>query len=241
MSHLVRLDSKIDQLAKYLPDLLREISEKDDEQIARIAVAAQRLEKFAFLVRGVCASVLRRRYPHRLSGGRGKRDQSGLGIQAQMAHLAEQIGVDRRTLETDARIKDTFFQTVDETTLALTHTLAREYYVVALAAPEPQAAIKVALEGRSDRHYTLEAFRSYVRDLKRNVRAVVSDSGANAVTALRMSISVEAHHALLELVELKGQSREEVLADAILALHRSLFKRRIANRKHEGHQLTLGI
>ncbi len=241
MSHLVRLDTKIDQLAKYLPDLLREISEKDDEQIARIAVAAQRLERFAFLVRGVCASVLKQRHPHRLSGGRGKRDQSGLGIQAQMARLAEQIGVDRRTLETDARIKDTFFQVVDETTLAHAHTLAREYYVVALAAPEPRAAIKVALEWRSDRHYTLEAFRSYVRDLKRNVRTVVPDSRANPVTALRVSIPVDAHRALLELAKLKGQSREEVVADAILTLHRAVFKKRGANRKHDGGQLTLGI
>jgi hypothetical protein len=133
-----------------------------------------------------------------------------------MARLAEQIGVDRRTLETDARIKDTFFQVVDETTLAHAHTLAREYYVVALAAPEPQAAIKVAMEWRSDQRYTLEAFRSYVRDLKRNVQPVVSDAHANPVSTLRVSIPVDAHQALLELVELKGQSREEVLAAAIL-------------------------
>ena len=241
MSHLMRLDTKIDQIANYLPNLLREISDKEDEQIARIAVAAQRLERFAFLVRGVCASVLKQRYPHRLSGGRGKRDQSGLGIQAQMARLAEQIRVDRRTLETDARIKETFFQVIDETTLALAHTLAREYYVVALAAPEPQAAIKVALEWRSDRHYTLEAFRSYVRDLKRNVRTVVSDSGANPVTALRVSITSDAHQALQELVEAKGQSREEVVAEAIQTLHWAVFKKRGANRKHDGHQLMLGI
>jgi hypothetical protein len=241
MSHLMRLDTKIDQIAKYLPDLLREISEKDDEQIARIAVAAQRLERFAFLVRGVCASVLKQRHPYRLPGGRGKRDQSGLGIQAQMARLAEQIGVDRRTLETDARIKDTFFQVVDESTLALAHTLAREYYVVALAAPEPHAAIKVALEWRSDRPCTLEAFRSYVRDLKRNVQPVVSDVHANPVSTLRVSIPVDAHQLLLELVELKGQSREEVVTDAILTLHRTTFKKRFAKRKHHGHQLTLGI
>jgi len=237
----MRFDTKIDRIAKYLPDLLREISEKDDEQITRIAVAAQRLERFAFLVRGVCASVLKQRHPHRLPGGRGKRDQSGLGIQAQMARLAEQIGVDRRTLETDARIKDTFFQILDETTLALAHTLAREYYVVALAAPEPHAAIKVALEWRSDRHYTLEAFRSYVRDLKRNVQPVVSDAHANQVSTLRVLIPPDAHRALLELVELKGQSREEVVADAILTLHRAAFKKRLANRKHDGHQMTLGI
>lgn len=241
MLDLMRLDTKIDQIAKYLPDLQREISEKDDEQIMTIAVAAQRLERFAFLVRGMCASVLKQRHPHRLSGGRGKRDQSGLGIQAQMARLAEQIGVDRRTLETDARIKDTFFQIIDETTLAHAHTLAREYYVVALAAPEPRTAIKVALEWRSGQHYTLEAFRSYVRDLKRNVGTVVSDSVVNPVTALRVSIPVDAHQALLELVNLKGQTREEVVADAILALHQAAFKKRGANRKHASHQLTLGI
>jgi hypothetical protein len=237
----MRLDTKIDQMAKYLPDLLHEISEKDDEQIARIAVAAQRLERFAFLVRGACASVLKGRCPRRLPGGRGKRDVSGLGIQAQMASLAEQIGVDRKTLETDARIKDTFFEVVDETALALAHTLAREYYVVALAAPQPRAAIKVALERRSEPHYTLEAFRSYVRGLKRNVPAVVLGSSAITAFTLRVSITPDAHRALLELVGFKDQSREEVVSDAILTFHRAAFRKRVSDRNHDGRQLTLDI
>ncbi len=41
--------------------------------------------------------------------------------------------------------------------------------------------------------------------------------------------------------QFKGQSREEVVADAILTLHRAVIKKRIANRKHDGGQLTLGI
>lgn len=240
MSQLMRLNTKFDQLFRSLPDLLRDISEKDDEQIVRIAIAAQRFERFAFLIRGICASLLKQRCPNRLSGGRGKRDELGHGIQVQMARLAEQVGVDRRTLETDARIKDTFFPIVEETTLVLMHTLAREYFVIALAAPEPQVAIKVALEKRDNPDYTLEAFRSYVRDLKRNVPTAI-DSEVKQMSALRVLIPVEVQQALLELIKLNGQSREEVVADAILNLHQAVFRKRSSKQKNNSYQLTLAI
>jgi hypothetical protein len=161
------VDTRIVQLGKYLPDLLSEIATTDDEQIIRIAANARLLERFAFLIRGMCALVLRRRYPHRLSGGRGKRDQAGLGVQAQMARLAEQAGVDRRTLETDARISDTFFACMDETTLEHIPSLAREYYVIALSAPDPHGAIRTAVERRADSRYGLAQFKADVRHLKR--------------------------------------------------------------------------
>lgn len=240
MSQLMRLNTKIDQLFRSLPDLLRDISEKDNEQIMRIAIAAQRFERFAFLVRGICASILKQRCPNRLSGGRGKRDELGHGIQAQMARLAEQVGVDRRTLETDARIKDTFFPVVEETTLVLMHTLAREYFVIALAAPEPQAAIKVALEKRDDPAHTLEVFRSYVRELKRNIPTKIK-SEAKQMATLRVLIPVGVQQALLELIKFNGQSREEVVADAILNLHQAVFRKRRSKRKTNGYQLTLAI
>lgn len=158
-----------------------------------------------------------------------------------MTRLAEQLGIDRRTLETDARIKDTFFQFLDETKLVHMPSLAREYYVVALAAPEPQAAIKVAVEKRADPHYTLEIFRSYVRDLKRNGTTVMQDSEAKPVATLRVIIPVETQRALLELIKFKGQSREEVIADAILNLHQAVFRKRNSKRKSEDNQLTLAI
>jgi hypothetical protein len=241
MSKNIRVNTNIDRLLRFLSDLLQNIAEKDDAQIIQIAKEAQRLESFAFLVRGMCASVLRQRYPNRLPGGRGNHDHQGRGVRAQMTRLAEQLGIDRRTLETDARIKDTFFQFLDETKLVHMPSLAREYYVVALAAPEPQAAIKVAVEKRADPHYTLEIFRSYVRDLKRNGTTVMQDSEAKPVATLRVIIPVETQRALLELIKFKGQSREEVIADAILNLHQAVFRKRNSKRKSEDNQLTLAI
>ncbi len=161
------MDKKIARLTAYLPGLLGQIATKDDEQIIKIAADARQLERFAFLIRGMCASVLRRRYPHRLSGGRGRRDQAGQGIQAQMTRLAEQARVDRKTLETDARINDTFFDDIQESTLEHIPTLAREYYVIALTAPDPHAAIRLAGERRSDSRYGIAQFRADVHLSKR--------------------------------------------------------------------------
>jgi hypothetical protein len=241
MTKSIRLNTNVDRLLRFLTDLLRNIAEKDDAQIIQIAKEAQRLESCVFLVRGMCASVLRQRYPNRLPGGRGNHDHQGRGVRSQMTRLAEQLGIDRRTLETDARIKDTFFQVIDETKLDHIPSLAREYYVVALAAPEPQAAIKVAVEKRADPHYTLEVFRSYVRNLKRNVATVIHDSEAKPVTTLRVVIPIQAQQALLELIKFNGQSREEVVAEAIINLHQAVFRKRNSKRKSESTQLTLAI
>jgi hypothetical protein len=89
MRKMSDVDTGIGQLVAYLPGLLCQLAAKDDEQLIRIAAEARRLERFAFLLRGMCASVLRQRYQHRLPGGRGKRDRDGVGIQAQMTKLAE--------------------------------------------------------------------------------------------------------------------------------------------------------
>ena len=241
MPKSICLNTNIDRLLRFLTDLLNNIAEKDDEQILQIAKEAQRLESFAFLLRGICASILRQRYPNRLPGGRGNHDHQGQGIRAQMTRLAEQLGIDRKTLETDARIKDTFFKVIDKTTLDRIPSLAREYYVVALTAPEPQAAIKVAVEKHADPHYTLEVFRSYVRDLKRNGATVIHDSEAKPVTTLRVVIPIQVQQALLELIKFNGQSREEVVAEAIINLHQAVFRKRNSKRKSESNQLTLAI
>ena len=241
MLKIVRSNTNVDRLLRFLTALLRNIEEKDDDQILRIAKEAQRLEALAFLVRGMCASVLRQRCPQRLPGGRGKRDSQGHGIRAKMSRLAEQLGIDRRTLETDARIKDTFFKVIDKTGLVHIPPLAREHYVIALAAPEPQAAIQIALEKRNDPHYSLEAFRSYVRTLKRNALPVTHNSEVKKVITLRVLIPVEAQKALLDIIEFSGQSREEVVAEAILNLHRSVIRKRGSKQRNDSNQLSLAI
>lgn len=225
MRKLTDMSTEIDQLAVYLPGLLAKIAAKDDEQIIRIASSARRLERFAFLLRGMCASVLRRRYPHRLSGGRGKHDQAGLGIQAQMARLAEQAGVDRKTLETDARINDMFFGDIQESALEHIPTLAREYYVIALSAPDPHAVIRMAAARCSDSRYGLTQFRADVRLSK----CVADSPAAPHVTehthAFRVRIPADVGGLMSELITMSQKTKDEIVAEAIRALHTSLTKR----------------
>lgn len=222
MSRIGSEDTKVDQLIEYLPSLLREISSKDDEHLIRIAVKAQRLERLAFLVRGMCASELRRRHPRRLSGGRGKRDSLGLGVQAQMTRLAKEAGVDRRTLETDARIKDTFFPVISETTFEHMPSLAREYYVVALSAPDPLVALKTAVEMRSEADFTLRQFRAEVRLLKNVTGTSPTDAVLQRPSALRVHLTAVVCELITDLTTKTGMSKDEIVADAIRLLHGSL-------------------
>lgn len=231
MSKINSVDTRIAQLGKYLPDLLNQIATRDDEQIIRIAAYARRLGVAAFLIRGMCALVLRRRYPHRLSGGRGKHDQAGVGIQAQMARLAEQAGVDRRTLEMDARISDTFFACIDETTLEHIPSLAREYYVIALSAPDPHAAIRTAVERCADSSYGLAQFRADVRHLKRVAGITAAPSATEHIHTLRVRVPAEASGLLAELVTILQKTRDEIVAEAICTLHASLTKRGARKRR----------
>lgn len=224
MSKTADVDTKIARLGVYLPSLLSELATKDDEQIVRIAANARRLEGFAFLIRGMCASVLRRRYPHRLSGGRGKRDQDGLGIQAQMARLAEQAGVDRRTLETDARISDTFFGDIQESTLEHIPSLAREYYVIALSAPDPHAAIRTAIERCSDSRYGLTQFRADVRLSKGVTDSPATPYVSEHPHAVRVRIPADVAGLMSELITMSQKTKDEIVAEAIRALHASLTK-----------------
>lgn len=140
---------KTGRLFDQLPELVNHLPRMTNVQLLQTLVRAKQLADFAFLVRGACASELRKR-AIRLLGGRGKLDTAGRGIQSQMTELAAKVGTGRKTLETDARIKDTFFPVIDETTLEQMPPLAREYYVIALSAPDPLAALKTAIDGCSD-------------------------------------------------------------------------------------------
>jgi hypothetical protein len=219
---MIGVDTRVDQLIEHLPGLLREISSKDDAQIIRIAITAQRLERFAFLVRGMCASELRRRHPLRLSGGRGKRDRLELGVQAQMTRLAKEAGVDRRTLETDARIKDTFFPVISETTFGHMPSLAREYYVIALSAPDPLAALKTAVEMRSEADFTLRQFRAEVRLLKNGTRISLTDAISQRPLALHIHLAAVVCELITDLTTKTGMSMADIVADAVRMLHASL-------------------
>ena len=116
------------QLSALLPHLAR----LDDNQLVRLAADARQLETCAFRLRGACVAELRHRIRTRLLGGRGRRDTSGTGIKAQLAHLASEIGVGITTLKIDARIHEAFFADAEDDTetgsARRPSLLAREFY-----------------------------------------------------------------------------------------------------------------
>jgi hypothetical protein len=230
--------TKVDQLVRYLPDLLRDISEKDDEQLITIVINAQRLERFAFLIRGMCASIMRQRHQHRLLGGRGRRDILGDGIQAHMSRLAQQAGVDRKTLETDARIKDTFFPEIKETVLEHIPSLSREHYVIALSAPDPHAAIRMALEKCAEPDYRLREFRADVQRLKQGGASPIHIPSSTCT--ISVCVPAEVKQLLTELITATEKTKDEVIAEAIRTLHSSLSKspKRRVSRVHEAKSAT---
>lgn len=206
-----------------LPELVRHIPQMTEAQILQTLFRAEQLADFAFLVRGACASELRQR-SIKLPGGRGKKDTVGKGLQSQMEDLARKVGTGRKTLETDARIKDTFFPVIDETTLEQMPPLAREYYVIALSAPDPHAAIKTAVDRCSDPHFSLRQFRAEVRLLKTARSDSTMLASAEQLLALNARVTSEIMSLITDLMTKTGKTKDEVVAEAIRALHASVSK-----------------
>jgi hypothetical protein len=206
-----------------LPELVRHIPRMTNAQILQTLFRAEQLADFAFLVRGACASELRQR-SIKLPGGRGKKDTVGRGLQSQMEDLARKVGTGRKTLETDARIKDTFFRVIDETTLEQMPPLAREYYVIALSAPDPLAAIKTAVDRCSDPNFSLRQFRSEVRLLKTAGAPSTIFASAKHLFVLNVRITAEIMSLITDLVTKTGMVKDEVVAGAIRVLHTSISK-----------------
>jgi hypothetical protein len=141
-----------------------------------------------------------------------------------MEDLAKKVGTGRKTLETDARIKDTFFPMIDETTLEQMPPLAREYYVIALSAPDPLAAIKTAVDRCSDPNFSLRQFRSEVRLLKTAGAASTMFASAEHLLALNARVTAEIMSLIIDLIRKTGKAKDEVVAEAIRMLHTSVSK-----------------
>lgn len=213
---------KAGKLFDQLPELVKHIPLMTDTQLLETLIRADQLADFAFLVRGACASELRKRSV-KLLGGRGKKDTSGRGLQSQMEELARKVGTGRKTLETDARIKDTFFPVIAETTLEQMPPLAREYYVIALSAPDPLAAIKSAIDRCGNPDFTLRRFRSDVRLLK-TAGATSKLAFTEHLSVLNARVSVEVGELLADIITNTGMTKDEVVTEGIRMLHASVSK-----------------
>jgi hypothetical protein len=247
------LMERFNRMEEGLCGLLTGLSTLTEEQLIQIIERAGRIEAYFFLARGMCVLELRSRIKGRLTGGRGKRDYSGTGISAQTMRLAETTGVNISTLNTDARICEVFFPAGGETTLARESLLPREYYVIALGAPYPHAALQIAVKQSADPHYRRERFRAYVRGLKQ-IENNSTRTRRESSVLLRAHIPKEIDTLLSEILELTGKEKAQILGEAITSLHQAIKTRKPSkNRKRaqpsqsqpgdeqNGRQLLLGL
>jgi hypothetical protein len=205
---------------------LSRIRGMDDEGLVRIAAYARKLELYAFIIRGACASELRKRADVRLAGGHGRRDEAGTGVQARLERLAGSVGIDVVTLRTDARIYETFFagHPGGGAALARERSLSREFYVTALAAPDPRAAVEMAIATSHARTYTRQQFRADVRALKNPTQAGGPTRRlSKAICPRCASLTHAARRALSALCRVTGGDAESVISEALLALHERLL------------------
>lgn len=217
-----------------LEQLLPRLRRLDDDELRHLALQATRLEQYAFRLRGAIASEMRRRVALRLSGGRGRRGREGTGVRSCLRQLAAEIGVSLVTLTTDARIYDVFFTRDEETVIAHDNSLPREYYVIALAAPNPLAAIHIAQEQAARNGCTREEFRRYVRELKcaahtKAVSANIAEASAIVARSVALSrqqvrLTDEARYVLNELMKASDCTAEQIVADALIAHYHALIE-----------------
>lgn len=247
------LIERFNRMEEGLRKLLAGLPTLTEEQLVKVIANAGRMERYFFLARGMCVLELRSRVKERLAGGRGNRDQEGKGIHAQTLQLAEATRVNISTLNTDARICEVFFHNANETTLAGEPLLPREYYVIALGAPDPHAAIRIAVKQSANPRYKRERFRAYVRGLKRTENNVALEKHKPSVL-LRTQIPEEVDCLLSELLKLTGKDKAQVLAEAIASFHQAIKARKPSKKRkraqptqiqpgdtQDGRQLSLGL
>ncbi|HEX8145036.1 MAG TPA: hypothetical protein VF553_20890 [Pyrinomonadaceae bacterium] len=211
-----------EQVAQWVETQLERLQGYDEARVIELALYADCHHWHAFLLRAACVSDLLRRTT-RLLGGSGKRDSSGTGVQAQLEKLCAQFGKKRSTLRTDARIYDKFFSTAEERALAREHCLPREYYVIALASPDPQEAIHFAMKKAADPQFNREVFREHVRPQIKQSTVPAEELQEPELSPLQISIPTAAQSVLKELGEITGKSEEELIVEAILVLRQSLL------------------
>jgi hypothetical protein len=170
--------------------VIENVRGQSDDRLVELARDAQNLEKAAFRVRGACGAELKRRIMERQSSGSlTGGDDAGIG--KQMSALAKEIGVAPKTLADDTRIFETFSADLQNGA-----ALDREHYRVALSAPDPRAALDLAVQQReSNSGYNTRDFREDVKKLQ----GIEFPENGQRGKGLNVKLGEEAAKALEEL------------------------------------------
>lgn len=196
--------------------VIAELPNYPDERIVDVCRQAAELERQAFRIRGAGALVIRDRVAQRLAGGRGNRDAAGAGVRAQMQKFAAEVGVDVATVETDARIVETFGSS--ETFGVAAESLGREYFREALSAPDPAAALEIARRKRdADERYSVRQFRDDVRALREAERRDESAPDLTDVRWYTVGLKPDGQEALARLCRSLECDPQAAITAAVVA------------------------
>lgn len=206
-----------------LEDIVRVIPAMTDEQINEGIALTCRLEERAFLLRGALTLEKRNR-AMRLVGGRAQKAAPGEGMREAAKYVGKLIGSATSTVETDARIVETFFKNYvpgsdslsEETRTDDGESLPREFYAVALRAEDPHAAIEIAREKRDDpelgSRYTSRQFSEDVKALNRGEEP----GDIEHKHWVNIGLNKEAREALRSLTVRWGTDQEGAITKALL-------------------------
>lgn len=207
--------------------LLKEIPDLEDQTLEGFMSSVSMAERRLFLLRGACASERIKRVAERASGRpvvTKKKRTRKTGKTKLIAGMAGAIGVSAKLLARDVQIVSTFFPE-GQPILARENLLAREYYVTALAAPDPVAALGTAVERGAPADFSRAEFRDHVRGLKGTLRPVRSKP-VRVGGRRRPSVKIlsAAGETLAKLVGATGRSEEEIVAEALADLWHSRYE-----------------
>lgn len=166
LARIQKLTTANDQILSELPD------EKlwPDEMVVRLRSFSRQIGQQAWRVECACDAELLSRAT-RLQGGRAQEDEEQKGVRATAKRVAARLGVDPSAVFLNAQIHRTFFNcgADQETSLDVqTSLLEKSFYVVALGADDPLAAIEqIASARQEDPDFSVRDARRLMRQSRR--------------------------------------------------------------------------
>lgn len=197
---------RIDRIRELMPAL------SNDMLTACIEVAESGGPRLIVLS-GAAASELRSR-ASKLPGGRGRRDEAGVGQMAALQSVAQATGLSTRTIRENADIVETFLSDPDG---PKDLSIPKDYYVAALGAPDPKAAAANAEERfGNEPGFTAETFRAEIAREKQAGRQTGPEVAREDAEELRrLSDCYVPARTLRAIVALKGHYNLPTIGDAV--------------------------
>jgi hypothetical protein len=209
------LTSAKERREETIKDLLAKLPEMAEEGVLTLAKDANHLGWCGILLSGACVSELLKRRDLRLKPGKAKNEPGKKGLQTYLQEFAEKLDAGVSTLRTNARIYDVFFSGEDSLPLARESCLPREFFVTALSAKDPRAAIKMALVKRARGNYTRQQFRAEL-DVRPKPKSITK--ATTLACELRVKICKEANSELERQSAVNKKSKDALIEGLLLEL-----------------------